>query len=439
MSATWPRPSRRELLGVAAIVLLGIALRLAYILITKDHTLAGDEIEYDIEARFAADGKFLWSTTPYGMPHESFWKSPGYAAWVGVLYKLLGSDPDRVFAVQAASLSGLSIALSWALGRRLFTPAVGVATAVVAAAYPNVWQFDVRLFSEGLAMPITLLVLLLVLGARSVSWRRAVGIGALVGALLLIKPSSLLLLAPIAVIWWALAGLRGGTLRLALTVLAMVLVVTPWSIRNHNVDPDQFVPISVQSAAGYGVFNDDAANDERFPWAWRPATRRDARLFTEPRSEGALYAELNRRTRDYILDHPLSVPQAFLHNGLLRLWDLRSPSDVLLEVKPQGRTRLVAAVGLAMYWPLLVLALIALVVAWRAGRRRLVVAVAAMALAASVIYTSNAFTRYRVPFEPLIAALAMSLVVPRLPTGRLRPGERPGPLQERDPAPQRVE
>jgi hypothetical protein len=65
-----------RLIGLA--IVLGVALPLAYVTLTAvNHALAGDEIEYDIEAKFAAAGHFLWSTTPYGNAHASTWKAPG--------------------------------------------------------------------------------------------------------------------------------------------------------------------------------------------------------------------------------------------------------------------------------------------------------------------------------------------------------------------------
>ena len=108
-----------------------------------------------------------------------------------------------------------------------------------------------------------------------------------------------------------------------------VLFVVPWSIRNASVDSDHFVPISVQDAAGYGVFNDDAARDEEYPWKWRPVPARDRDLFDprRPLSDGGFRAELQERTRDYIADHPSSLPKAYWHNGIVRLWDLGPPSQ----------------------------------------------------------------------------------------------------------------
>jgi hypothetical protein len=413
-----PRPTRRELTLVGLAIALGIALRLAYVIVTSGHPLDGDEPEYDLEARFAAAGDFLWSTTPYGNAHASTWKAPGYGAFLGVLYEILGSHPDRALAVQSVLLPPFTIGLTWLLGRRLFGVTAGVLAAVVVALYPNAWQFEVRLYAESVATPLTVAVLLAVLTAAALTWRRVVFVGALLGVLVLIRPSSIILIAPIAVCWWALEGSRTGTLRLAATVGIAALVVAPWSLRNATLE-GPWVPLSVQSAAGYGVFNDDSANDPDLPWAWRAIPQRDRELFSVERTDGELYDELNRRMFDYIEEHPSSVPEAFLYNGVLRLYDLRPPDQVLGETDFEGRTRAVAGVGLGAYWVLGALALAGLVLSWRRGRRTLVFACAALALGASVVFTTDSTTRYRAPLEPLIVVLAASAVAPTLARTRL--------------------
>ena len=82
--------------------------------------------------RFAAAGQFLWTTTPYGDPHASTWKAPGYPAFVGLLYKVFGDSPDRAMTFQAVISAPLTVGLSWAFARKLFTPAVGIVVAIPA-------------------------------------------------------------------------------------------------------------------------------------------------------------------------------------------------------------------------------------------------------------------------------------------------------------------
>jgi 4-amino-4-deoxy-L-arabinose transferase-like glycosyltransferase len=394
-------PVRERRVVVGAIV-VGLALRIAYVLATRHHHLAGDEIEYDLEGRFIAAGHWFWTTTPYGIAHASAWKAPLYPAWVGVVYDILGRDADHVLLLQTL-LAIPTIGLSWLLARRLFGPRVAIAAAWVVALYPGTWQYEARLFSEAFVTPLTLALLVTILG-RTPTLRRAAGTGALMGALLLLRPSSALLFAGIAVAWWVAAGLRTGSVRLVTAVAVAVAVVAPWTIRNHHVTGG-FIPISVQDAAAYGVFNNDAAHSF-YPWAWRPLPSRDRDLFDprHPRGDAALRAELQRRAWAYISKHPTAVPKAFLWNGIVRTWDLRRPSHAFLEIPAEGRTRALAEVAFYAYWLLGALALVAL---WTVRRRReVVLPLVAIAVATSVVFTTDAGTRYRAPLEPVIAILA---------------------------------
>src|SRR3954453_20701932 len=66
-NAKWGPVARRELAWLAGAVLLGIAIRVAYVLITQGHHPVNDELEYNREGLFIEQGKFFWSTAPYGI------------------------------------------------------------------------------------------------------------------------------------------------------------------------------------------------------------------------------------------------------------------------------------------------------------------------------------------------------------------------------------
>lgn len=400
--------TRREARLLALLALAGFALRVAFVLTTQDHTLRGDEHEYDLEGRFIEEGKWFWTTTPTGVPHEGMWKTPVYPAFVGVMYKLLGTDYDRVFLVQAA-IGMVTIALTWLLARKLFGARVAWAAAAVVALLPFAWQFEVRLYAESLVTPLTLLLLLLVLD-EAPTWRRVIGVGALCGLIILTRPSALYLVPMIAVAFLVTAGVRRGLVLSAAATVTAALVILPWTIRNHEVS-GAWVPLSTQSAAPYGVFNDDSANDEEYPWAWRIFNERDRPILENARELGEVeFADrLRENTVEYIKDNPSSVPKAFFWNGITRLWDVRRPRHVLDEAESTGRPRWFAGIALGAYWIALPLALAGLVLLRR--RPALLLPLLAMAASASVIYTADGLTRYRAPFDPVIAILACFAVL----------------------------
>jgi len=404
---TWPEGfPRRELWLVGAAVVLGIVVRLVFVAATSGHQLAGDEIEYNIEGAFAAAGKFLWTTTPFGIPHETLWKAPGYPAFVGAVYELVGSERyDRLFVVQAILVTPLVIGGIWLLARRLLDPRLAIWAAFGAAVYPFIWIWQVRLFSETLALPIFIALMLVVID-RVPSPRRAAGAGALIGALLLVRPALGWAAIGVAAAWIVAAGPRRGLVFTALSAAVALLVIAPWTIRNHVVDDGAVVLISIQDAAAYGTFNDEAANDEKLPWAWRPAPKRDLDVFREPKSDTQLREELIDRARDYIADHPTSVFKAAYWNGLRRTWDLRSSEEGIAEGLNQGRSKAFTRVARPIYAVMLALALYGL---WVIRRRpEIVWPLAAMVGSSIFLYASVSSARSRAGFEVFVLILAIA-------------------------------
>ena len=418
-----PTRERRLLAGAMA---LGFAIVIAYVVDHRFHALVGDQPEYDMQGAYFTMGKFWWSTTPFGVEHATAWKAPVYPAWVGFWYELLGRSATRVEYVQAF-LAPVTVFLTWLLARRLFDARVAIVSAFVVAVFPLAWEFYGLLYPEALAIPLTTLIILLFLGSEPRP-KRAIGIGALVGVALLVRPTSFFLFAGILVAWWVASGPKRAIAMTALAVGVAVLVVVPWTIRNYVV-ADGFIPISVQDAATYGTFNEVSANDPDQPYAWRyhVVTTDELLVDGEPLNDSELRSELQDRAFDYIADHPDSVPKAFFWNGLTRFWDVRQPKWPRAEVPFEGRSLTVATVGLVMYYVLLPLALLGL---WRARHRReVVLPILALALAASVVFTVQGGTRYRAPLEPLIVVLASSFAVPafsRLGGQGAKREERPG-------------
>jgi 4-amino-4-deoxy-L-arabinose transferase-like glycosyltransferase len=393
---------RREQGLVLAAMVLAAVLVLAFVIVRRHHPLAGDAPAYDSEGRFIADGHWWWSTVPYGIAHVSAWKAPIYPALVGIVYAIVGDRHNAMLALQAIVFAPATVALTWWLARRLFGQRAGVAAAFLVAVYPNVWQWFGLVYSEAIAIPLTLLLFIAVLG-RTPTARRSVGVGALLGVLLLVRPSSIALAAPIVIAWLAAAGLRRGLTHSLATLLMAIAVVAPWTVRNAVV-LHGFLPISLQDAAAYGTFNSQAAHDPDAPYAWRVLPPAAKPLLRRPRSDIALHAALQKLARDYIKDHPFSLVEAFYWNGLTRTWDIRRPRHILDEPHFEGRSRTLSAIGMWMWWPILAGALAGL---WRSRRRlNLVLPVVALALATSVVFTSESGTRYRVPIDPLAIVLA---------------------------------
>lgn len=395
------RPSGRELRWLAVIAALGLALRVVVVILDRHHMLAGDEVTYNRYGTFAEHGRWLWTSEPFGIPHASYWKMPLYPLVVGAAYNL-GLHHHGLELAQTV-LGPVMVGLTWLLARRLFgSVRIALAAAAVIAVYPFAWQYQVRLFPEAVAVPLILGLMVVGLD-RTPTLRRAAALGVLTGLAILARPNAFVFLAALAVGWIADVGLRRS---IGLGVVAgacTLLVLVPWTLRNHRLTGD-YQALSVQDAAIYGTFNSAAANDPKQPYAWRAFPPGVRVLLRHPVDDGEFKRRLRQLGTDYIKDHPESVPKALYWNSFRRAWELRRPGDVLDTAQDAGAGRGATLAGLIMYWLMLPLALLAL---WRLRHRRallLTVIAAVLALAASEI--SVAATRYRGPLEPLIVVLA---------------------------------
>ena len=399
---------RRELLLVAGAMALCACIVVAYAIATRPNGLAGDQREYDSAAKLFADGKLFWSTLPFGIEHASMSKAPGYGLWTGVIYTIFGASPTKVAILQGLIFAPLMVFGTWALARRLFDPTVAIISAYVVAVFPLAWEYFGLLYPEVLAIPLTVLVFWLFLG-REPTRGLVIATGVAMGVSLLVRPSAGFLFAGIAAAWILATDWRRGLGWTALTIGIAALVIAPWTIRNMTIDGGGFVPISYQDAAGFGTFNDSAANDPVYPYAWRPNPDPLPEVMTGPPVGDYEYREgLQDAMYDYISDHPASVLEAFYWNGLTRFWDVRRPAHALDEVEFEGRSRAVTAIGLIAYYAILPLALLGL---WRIrDRRDIVFPLLLIALAASVVFTVDASTRYRATLEPMLVILAVTAV-----------------------------
>ena len=169
---------------------------------------------------------------------------------------------------------------------------------------------------EALAIPLTTLALLLILN-RAPTAALGVATGLAIGVGLLVRPTSFFLLAGVAVAWAIASGWRRGLGLTALCAGVAALVVLPWTIRNTIVNDGEVIPISVQDAAAYGTFNDDAANDPVYPYAWRPLISEMPEVFEGPPvSDAAVRSGAQDAAFDYIGEHPFSARRGLLWNGL---------------------------------------------------------------------------------------------------------------------------
>lgn len=164
---------------LAACLVAALALRVAAAQLSSA-PLARDEIEYHRLALGLLEGSGYALEPDRPITH----RPPLYPAFLAGVYAVAGPSPEAARHVQAVVHAGTTLLVA-ALGRVLFTPAVGLAAAALFAVHPAL-ETVATLHRESLMVPLlTGCVLALVLGIRSgrLGWW-ALG-GALAGLLAL--------------------------------------------------------------------------------------------------------------------------------------------------------------------------------------------------------------------------------------------------------------
>lgn len=304
--------------------------------------------------------------------------------------------------------------LVYEIGRRVLSPAAGVLAAVLATVHPYLVWHDVHMNREILDGALAAAVVLLALVAAE---RRSLAVAGVLGAALgvAILGNVRLALLPLLIAAYLLwRGRRAALAPAALAVAAAALVVAPWVARNR---------ISVGCVAlttdGRALWKANNVNtletlragrwiDDVPPIAGAPPTPQDA---------GALYAETGRvirtdecaqmrfyreRALEFVREHPGEKAELALLSARM-LWQ---PAVTKTEGRPGAGTWLDTArdwVEPAFMLVVYALGLVGLAVA---PRRFVVLALALLAYQTVMAMLFAGETRYRVPWDFLIAVLA---------------------------------
>ncbi|MCH8025452.1 MAG: glycosyltransferase family 39 protein [Chloroflexi bacterium] len=229
---------RAELRWLGAILVLAAALRIAWVLYAARVPLGVHDPEF-----YYGYGQSIANGLGYTLPDGPTAYYPiGYPATLGALYFLVGHTPIPDNLPLATGffqvfLSVATVALVYYLGRRLFTPAVGLLAALWMALFPNLIFHTATYLTETLFIFLVLAALAVLFSFRwrdeRPGWARLLVFGVLMGFSALVRPVSLLFL-PLLPIVWLIAGF-GWQRALGYSGAVLVItaaVITPWTIRN---------------------------------------------------------------------------------------------------------------------------------------------------------------------------------------------------------------
>jgi 4-amino-4-deoxy-L-arabinose transferase-like glycosyltransferase len=331
-------------LALLGIVVAGVVVRVVYTLGEAPWPPPGldDQFYFSAMPRLLADGegfvgpfRFLFKEVTTATAEHP----PLYSVVLAVPAKLGLTSPDAQRL--AGSLFGAgTIAVVGLLGRHLAGARAGLLAAAIAALYPTLIAADGALMSEslyGLLVALSLLAAYRLLEAPGIG--RAVALGAVAGLAALTRGEALLLLplVLIPVLW------RPGGWRPALVaVLALVVVLTPWTARNWIVF-DRPVVIATNSGTAVAGANCDetfSAGDRLGGW-WPPCIK------SHPGNEAEHHAKALADGYRYAGDHLGRLP-VVLAARLGRVWSVYRPFET-----PEGRSVRVQKLGVIAFFVLL--------------------------------------------------------------------------------------
>jgi 4-amino-4-deoxy-L-arabinose transferase-like glycosyltransferase len=349
-----------------------------------------------------------------GIP--SAYTQPLYGFFLVPVYWVFGRNWVSLGLAQTA-LACITAVLVYEIGRRLrLAPGFAVLAALATTLSPYLIWHDVHVNREIVDQPLAAGVVLATIVAAE---RRSVGYAALAGALagLAILGNTRLLLLPVVLAAWLVWRFRNWW-SVAALVAAAALVVTPWVVRNKAE-----VGCFALTTDGRALWK--ANNPQTYTLLthgkWIDDVRRIPHSEYNPEEAEVLYQRTGRKYRSHECD------QMRFYTRLAREWVVHHPGaklklaqlTVRMEwdprpTKTEGRSGKGTTLDTVRddVQPLYTGALFALGIAglWFAPRWYTVLALALLAyntLAAAVFVGA---TRYRVPWDFLIALLAACAV-----------------------------
>ncbi len=228
---------------MTALVSFGLALRLGWVLYTQTQPLGGDPSWYYNVATniarghgFVADHRTLFEGDPIIGEPTAAWP-PAYSYVLAALWTVFGISVTAAKLLNAV-LAAATIPFVYLLARAVFDKRAAWIAAAVFATFPNAIAWTPVLFPEQLFTLVFVAALWLLVDTDAlggVRWRAPVVFGVLAGIATLTRGEGAVLL-PIAIVFWlARSGWRSALPPIVLAVIASVVVIAPWTIRNKVV------------------------------------------------------------------------------------------------------------------------------------------------------------------------------------------------------------
>jgi len=402
------RRRRSWRLGLAAATVLGLAVRLAYVLVLKRHAhFGGDAFYYHEGANLLARGHgfvgpYQWvrhQVVP-GADHPPLY----IAALAGA--SALGATSTLAHQVTSCLIGAATVATVGLAGRALAGPRAGLFAAVAAAVHPALWVNDGVIMSESLVqLTVAAVLLASYWWWRQPSWRAAAAMGGAC-ALASLTRAEMALLAPLLLVPLALRktslSWRRRTALLGASLGAMAVTIAPWTLYNASRF-DRPVLLSNGLGPTLAAANCDATYNGRFLGYWSfPCQAGVARSTGDGSDQDVAY---RRHALDYVRRHRGRLP-VVMAARLGRVWGVYRPVDLLrTERVVEARELRPAELGLGLLYALAALSAVGVfLLRNRRGPPALpcLAMAATVSLAAALTYGT---TRFRAPADVALVVL----------------------------------
>ncbi len=428
--------TKRQVLALMAIVMLGGGIRLHVMTRTFPVRLIGDEIYYSKVALSFAEGRGHTKGTVPRHASEA-WRPPAYPYLLSLFVPKSPEGPrpaqpwhfSRTFLwplmLSQVALGTLLVATTFALGLALFHVRVGLLAGLVAAIEPTLVAHSHYLWSEGLfALLVTAAIVGVVLVERARSARLAALTGITFGFAALTREIAVPVAAT-AALWWLrpTSGerLRPALGRAALLLASMALVIFPWTIRNSRA-LGRFVPIG--TVGWFAAAQGNTLESPNWLLPDGPAKEEFDRKYFLISGETERIDFARRHTLERIrAEQPTWIFKKFVRNLSLLL----GPDSYLLYKIRRGAygelssavALPIAAISIVSYAIVSALGIVGIAGAKGVGHRSLTCLV--FAVVAAVHVAANAASRFRMPWMPLVIVYASHCVLhPRSVADALR-------------------
>lgn len=394
----------------ASLFAVALALRVAWVLSVRrrGEWAFNDALLYHSNAVAVAEGR---GYDPFGFGPTAQWP-PGYSTVLAGIYRTFGVHPvlgELFNALTGAATVVLLVGLVARVADRRTAIVAGAMLAVLPG--PILWT-DV-LVSETLYTFLFVVFVLMVVLARP-TWRWMVLLGVVLGLGALVRGEALTWgLLPIVALWRAVPR-RELLVRVAALAAVAIAVLSPWTIRNAIV-MDAFVPVATNASQTlWSGHNPDATGGQVYP----PDAYFDRFGDDVAARELAASEALRNDALEYLVTHPIRelelIPLKLVHlnrgDSYALDWVNDAPDGAPLSAAWVERIGVVADAG---YYGLLTLTVLgALVLGGSFWRSRLGRVATTSFLTALVLYGFLYYGnyRYRLPYEPLMVAVAAELL-----------------------------